>query len=108
MQHIFAGLLIGAVQPAALRTAFSVINFIYYAQLQVHTSKTLKSLQKALEAIHENKEIFVTEGIHEHFNIPKIHLMVHYFAAVQSRGLLDGYNMESPERLHINYANDAY
>ena len=108
MQRIFAGLLVGAVQPAALRTAVSVIDFIYYAQLQVHTSKTLKSLQKALEAIHENKEIFVTEGIREHFNIPKIHSMVHYFAAVQSRGSLDGYNTESPERLHIDYAKDAY
>ena len=109
MQRIFASLLIGAVQPAALRTAVSVIDFIYYAQLQVlHTSKTLKSLQKALETIHKNKEIFITEGICEHFNIPKIHSMVHYFAAVQSRGSLDGYNTESPERLHIDYAKDAY
>ena len=41
MQWIFVGLLIGAVQPAALRTAVAVINFIYYLQLQVHTSKTI-------------------------------------------------------------------
>ena len=41
--------------------------------------------------------------IREHFNIPKIHAMVHYVAAVKSRGTLDGYNTESPERLHINY-----
>jgi hypothetical protein len=108
MQRIFAGLLIGAVQPAALRTAVSVIDFIYYAQLQVHTSKTLERLQKALETFHENKKIFVTEGIREHFNIPKIHSMVHYFAAIQSRGSLDGYNTESPERLHIDYAKEAY
>ena len=42
MQRIFVGLLIGAIQPAALRTAVAVINFIYYSQLQVHTSKTPK------------------------------------------------------------------
>ena len=108
MQRIFAGLLVGAVQASALRTAVSVINFIYYAQLQVHTSKTLKYLQKALEAFHENKEIFITAGIREHFNIPKIHSMVHYFAAIQSRGSLDGYNTESPEQLHIDYAKEAY
>jgi hypothetical protein len=108
MQRIFPGLLIGAVQPAALCTAVSVIDFIYYAQLQVHTSKTLKCLQKALEVFYENKKIFVTEGIREHFNIPKVHSMVHYLAAIQSRGSLDGYNTESPERLHIDYAKEAY
>ena len=108
MQRIFAGLLIGAVQPAALRTAVAVIDFIYYSQLQVHTSKTLESLQKALEAFHKNKNMFVAEGIREHFNIPKIHVMVHYVAAVKSRGTLDGYNTESPERLHIDYAKEAY
>jgi hypothetical protein len=108
MQRIFVGLLIGAVQPAALRTAVAVIDFIYYSQLQVHTSKTMKLLQKALEAFHENKDLFVAEGIREHFNIPKIHAMVHYFAAIQSRGSLDGFNTESPERLHIDYAKEAY
>ena len=108
MQRIFVGLLIGAVQPAALRTAVAVIDFIYYSQLQVHTSKTLEALQRALQSFHENKNLFVSEGIRAHFNIPKIHSMVHYFAAVQSRGSLDGYNTESPERLHIDYAKEAY
>ena len=108
MQRVFIGLLIGAVQPAALRAAMAVIDFIYYSQLQVHTSKTLDSLRKALEAFHKNKNLFVAEGIREHFNIPKIHAMVHYLAAIQSRGALDGYNTESPERLHIDYAKEAY
>ena len=108
MQRIFTGLLVGAVQPAVLRTAVAAIDFIYYSQLQVHTSQTLKSLQKALEIFHENKAVFVTEGIREHFNIPKIHAMVHYVAAIQSRGSADGFNTESPERLHIDYAKEAY
>ena len=94
MQWIFTGLLIGAVQPAVLCTAVAVINFIYYSQLKVHISLTLESFQKALEA---NKAIFVAKGICDDFNIPKIHLMVHYFAAVQLRGSLDGFNSESPE-----------
>ena len=108
MQRIFVGLLVGAVQPAALRAAVAVIDFIYYSQLQVHTSQTIESLRKALEAFHENKDLFVAEGIREHFNIPKIHAMLHYFAAIQSRGALDGFNTESPERLHIDYAKEAY
>jgi hypothetical protein len=108
MERIFAGILIGAVQPAVLHTAVAVIDFIYYSQLEVHTSETLRSLQKALETFHKNKNVFVGEGIREHFNIPKIHAMVHYFAAIQSRGSLDGFNTESPERLHIDYAKEGY
>jgi len=108
MQRIFTGLLVGAVQPAVLRTAVAVIDFIYYSQLQVHTSQTLKSLQQALQTFHENKAVFVSEGIREHFNIPKIHAMVHYVSAIQSRGSADGFNTESPERLHIDYAKEAY
>ena len=34
--------------------------------------------------------------------------MVHYVAAIQSCGSLDGFNTESPEWLHIDYAKEAY
>jgi hypothetical protein len=108
MQRIFVSLLAGAVQPAVLRTVSAVIDFIYYAQLQVHTSKTLLALETALKTFHENKAIFIREGIHEHFNIPKIHQMMHYVEAIRSHGTADGYNTEASERLHIDYAKEGY
>ncbi|KAF8067066.1 Zn-finger domain-containing protein [Lyophyllum atratum] len=108
MQRVFVSLLGGAVQPAILRTAAAVVDFIYYAQLHIHTSKTLAALEGALKTFHENKDIFVREGVREHFNIPKLHQMLHYVDAIKSRGSADGYNSESPERLHIDYAKDAY
>jgi Plavaka transposase len=108
MQRIFVGLLVGAVQPAVLRTAVAVIDFIYYAQLRVHTSKTLEAWENALKLFHENKQIFVDLDIREHFNIPKVHQMVHYIQSIKSHGTADGYNTESPERLHIDFAKDAY
>ncbi|EDR02490.1 uncharacterized protein LACBIDRAFT_332395 [Laccaria bicolor S238N-H82] len=44
MQHVFMGLLVGAVQPQVLRTARAVIDFIYYAQLQMmHYFASIKS-----------------------------------------------------------------
>ncbi|GLB43997.1 putative zn-finger domain-containing protein [Lyophyllum shimeji] len=87
MQRVFVGLLAGAVQPAVLRTAAAVVDFIYYSQLQ---------------------DIFISEGVREHFNISKVHAMLHYFEAIKSRGSADGYNSESPERLHIDFAKEAY
>lgn len=108
MQCVLVSLLHGAVQPAVLRTAVVVIVLIYYSQLQEHTSESLAALQAALDAFHDNKGIFVREGIRDHFNIPKIHQMLHYIDAIESRGSADGYNSESPERLHIDFAKDAY
>jgi hypothetical protein len=108
MQRVFVSILAGAVQPAVLRTAIAVINFIYYAQLQVHTSDTLLRLETALKTFHENKDVFIREGIRAHFNIPKIHQMMHYVEAIRSRGTADGYNTEASERLHIDYAKEGY
>ncbi|KAG6913838.1 hypothetical protein DXG01_003989 [Tephrocybe rancida] len=108
MQRIFVGLLVGAVQPDVLRTAVAVVDFIYYAQLQVQTTKTVAALERAYKTFHENKDIFVRVGVREHFNIPKLHQMQHYVDAIKLHGSADGYNSESPERLHIDYAKDAY
>ena len=108
MQRIFVGVLVGAVQPAVLQTAVAVIDFIYYAQLHVHTSKTLDALERTLKEFHENKQVFIDLDIREHFNIPKVHQMIHYIQSIKSHGTADGYNTESPEWLHIDYAKDAY
>jgi hypothetical protein len=108
MQRIFVGLLAGAVQAPVLCTAVALIDFIYYAQLHVHTSKTLEAMQKALDTFHEQKDVFMRLGVRDHFNIPKLHQMSHYIEAIKSRGSADGYNTESPERLHIDYVKEAY
>ena len=105
MERVFVTLLAGAVQPAVLRTVIAVVDFIYYAQLQKHTLKTLQSMETALKNFHDNKDIFIREGISDNFNIPKIHQMLHYIEAIRSRGSTDGYNTE---RLHIDYAKEGY
>ena len=63
---------------------------------------------KALEVFHENKDVFIWQGIHEHFNIPKFHQMLHYFESIKSHGSADGFNTEALERLHIDYAKEGY
>ncbi|EDQ98256.1 uncharacterized protein LACBIDRAFT_336134 [Laccaria bicolor S238N-H82] len=108
MQHVFVGLLVGAIQPHVLQTARAVIDFIYYAWLQVHTSETLNVLQDVLKTFHDNKEILIREGVREHFNIPKLHQMMHYLASIKSRGSAGRYNMEWSERLHIDFAKEGY
>ncbi|KAJ3519654.1 hypothetical protein NM688_g9270 [Phlebia brevispora] len=108
MQKVIVVLLAGAVDPVILKVVQAVVDFIYYTQFQRHTSDTLEAMTNALQTFHDHKEIFVNLGIHEHFNMPKLHLMVHYYEGILRKGTLDGFNTELPERLHIEYAKDAY
>ncbi|KAJ7779638.1 Zn-finger domain-containing protein [Mycena metata] len=108
MQRVFLGVMAGAVSAEVLTVVKSLIDFIYYAQFQSHTSRTLDALQACLNTFHTHKKILLTLGIREHFNIPKIHSLQHYVNAIRYLGSANGYNTEAPERLHIDFAKKAY
>lgn len=110
MQRVFVCLLSGApgVDDRVLAVTRALVDFIYYAQFQLHTSESLAALQSCLDIFHQHKQVFIELGVREHFNIPKFHSLLHYFESILALGSLDGYNTESPERLHIDYAKEAY
>ncbi|KAJ3532150.1 hypothetical protein NMY22_g7861 [Coprinellus aureogranulatus] len=85
-----------------------LLDFLYLAQYPVHTSNTLHAMTDALAAFHDNKHIFVTLGIRDNFNLPKLHFASHYVASIVSFGTTDNFNTEYTERLHIDLAKDAY
>lgn len=108
MQKVFVGVMAGAVSAEVLTVIRSLIDFIYYAQLQSHTTDTLRALQACLDTFHQHKAVLVELRVRDHFNIPKLHSLEHYVDSIKSRGTADGYNTESPERLHIDYAKKGY
>ncbi|KAI0070727.1 hypothetical protein K474DRAFT_1738436 [Panus rudis PR-1116 ss-1] len=108
MQKVFVALLAGAVEQEVLVVAKALIDFIYYAQFQVHTSETLRGLESALHTFHAHKSVFIALGIRKHFNIPKLHSLLHYLESIRLFGPLDGFNTELSERLHIDFAKHAY
>ena len=108
MEKIFVGVMAGAVDSETLTIIRALIDFIYYAQLQLHTSKTLDALDSCLKTFHTHKELLIKLGIQEHFNIPKLNAILHYLQAIRALGSVDGYNTESLERLHIEFAKDGY
>ncbi|KAG8697208.1 hypothetical protein FRC11_000180, partial [Ceratobasidium sp. 423] len=108
MQKVFIGAMHGLVPDRVLRAVIAVIDFIYYAQLPVHTDITLELLDDALTRFHEFKGVFVEYDIRSDFNINKVHSMIHYSESIRQLGTADGYNTETPERLHIEFAKRAY
>ena len=108
MEKVFLSVLAGGVDTKVLTIARAILDFIYYLQLQLHTTATLAALENSLRLFHENKQVLVDLEIREHFNIPKLHAILHYVESIRQLGSTDGYNTESPERLHIDYAKSAY
>ncbi|KAH9947697.1 hypothetical protein B0H21DRAFT_778363 [Amylocystis lapponica] len=110
MEKIFVGMLASAVDVRVIQAVRALLDFIYLASLQSHTTETIRRLRAALDDFHTHKDIFLETGARHpaHFNIPKYHAMEHYPDLILRFGSTDGYNTEWSERLHIDYAKDAY
>ncbi|KAJ7160367.1 hypothetical protein C8R46DRAFT_1286061 [Mycena filopes] len=109
MEKVFLGLVAAGAQPEMVQAVRALIDFAYLDSLQSHTSTTLTALRTALDDFHAHKNIFIKlKGRKEHFNIPKFHSLEHHEPSIRLFGTNDGFNTESPERLHIDYAKNAY
>ncbi|THU96048.1 hypothetical protein K435DRAFT_665236 [Dendrothele bispora CBS 962.96] len=86
----------------------SLLDFLYLACYPIHTDQSLTALDEVLQEFHDNKSIFVDLEVRENFNFPKLHFLSHYSRAIQYFGTTDNYSTETTERLHIDFAKDAY
>ncbi|KAF8868666.1 hypothetical protein CPB85DRAFT_1379813 [Mucidula mucida] len=107
------GLVIDSSLPSASSAALvcatrSLLDFVYLSRYPIHSDETLEELDSALSMFHDNKWVFVTHGIREHFDILKLHFLNHYTRTIRLFGTADNYNTEAMERLHIDFAKDAY
>ena len=111
MEKVFVSVVAGAINDKRVsQAARAVVDFIFYSSLQSHTTQSLNALSQSLDDFHTYKDVFIKLEARQpgHFNIPKIHSMEHYLMLIKLFGSADGFNTESPERLHIDYAKNAY
>lgn len=108
LEKVFLCAITGSTDGEVVSAVRTVLDFIYYAHFECHTDSTLKKLKTAWTDFHRRKSIFVEHAVREHFNIPKLHSMHHYFHMIKSHGTADNFNTELPERLHIDIAKDAF
>ncbi|KAH9014404.1 hypothetical protein EDB84DRAFT_1277679 [Lactarius hengduanensis] len=114
MCRILLGLIVDHPLPSGqaplrlVRTVRALLDFLYLAQLPSQTTDTLRRLEDSLASFHNNKSIFVDLGIRGHFNIPKVHSLIHYSSSIMLFGTTDNYNTEQTERLHIDFTKEAY
>ena len=108
LERVFLSVVAGLLDECVVIAVRGILDFTYYTQYQSHTELMLKKMDITLHSFHRHKSIFVDLGMHNDFNIPKIHLMLHYSTSICLFGSMDGFNTELPERLHINLTKKAY
>ncbi|EKM57347.1 uncharacterized protein PHACADRAFT_194904 [Phanerochaete carnosa HHB-10118-sp] len=117
MEKVFLGVIAGAVPKEVILAIRGLLDFIYYAHFESHTSTSLTCLDAAWCQFHKYKSAFRTHYAlakemlknWANFNgIPKLHAMDHYLRSIQLLGAADGYNTEGTERLHINFSKHGY
>ena len=98
----------GQAPSRLVKAVRALLDFVYLAQYPSHTTLTLYRLEESLARFHQNKDIFIDLGVRGHFNIPKLHSLLHYQSSISLFGTTDNYNTEQSERLHIDFTKDAY
>ncbi|KIM54103.1 hypothetical protein SCLCIDRAFT_137461 [Scleroderma citrinum Foug A] len=105
---VLLGCLVGKVPNNVLTCYRALLDFLYLAQYPSHNDDSLQYMEDALTLFHNHKQVFVTLGIREHFNIPKFHSLLHYVDSIKMYGTTDNYNTEAFERLHIDLAKEGW
>ncbi|KAH9914239.1 uncharacterized protein B0H18DRAFT_887376 [Fomitopsis serialis] len=108
MAKVLLGCLIGKIPKPVMTVFRSLLDFIYLAQYPTHDDDTLRYLTDALDTFHKHKDVLIKLGIRDSLNIPKIHSLLHYAESIRLYGTTDNYNTEAFERLHIDFAKDAW
>jgi hypothetical protein len=102
MEKVFVGIVNGCNADVVL-AATALLDFIQLASLPAHTDASITALDEALARFHRYKAVFVELGGRnaDHFDLNKVHSLVHYAESIRLLGSLDGYNTEWSERMHI-------
>ena len=108
MARVLLACLIGKIPKPAMLAFRSLLDFIYLAQYPTHDDATLQYLTDALNTFHKHKDVIIRLGIRDHLNIPKLHSLLHYVDSIRQFGATDNYNTEMFERLHIDFAKEAW
>lgn len=116
LERVFLGVIAGhaSITKGIMEAMRGLLDFIYLAQYDSHSSETLLYLDEALQKFHRNKKYIADSGVRDgprrngKFDIPKIELMHHVKRMIQLVGSLLQFSSEQTERCHIDMAKIPY
>jgi hypothetical protein len=91
----------GHVPAEVVCAVRDLIEFSYLVRRDVHDTQSIKAIDTALKSFHNNREIFRTSGVVQHFNYPRQHSLKHYVAMIRAFGSPNGLCSSMTENKHI-------
>ncbi|KAI6098239.1 hypothetical protein EV401DRAFT_2148854 [Pisolithus croceorrhizus] len=111
IQCTIVAMIAGAAPSAMVWSIHALINFIYLAQRQVHMESSIRHMENSLSKFHATKDAILNAGGRggkDHFNIPKLELMLSFAGAVRRNGGLMQYSADVSERLLITHCKTPF
>ena len=105
----------GAATDDFIRAVHALVEFIYCAQDPVHTDSSIAAMEQALTEFHARKHSIITlggrkgtNGTINHFNIPKLELMMSFGRQTKANGALIQFTADTTERLLITHCKTPF
>ena len=105
----------GAVTDEFIRAIRAIVEFIYRAQDPVHTDSSIAAMDQALAEFHTWKHSIIALGARKgasgtinHFNIPKLELMMSFARQTKANGILIQFTADTTERLLIMHCKTPF
>jgi hypothetical protein len=73
----------GYVPQDMVQMLQAFLEFCYYAQRDVLDDCALNKLKDAIDRFHKYRDIFLTTGIRQDFNLPRQHSLKHYYHLIR-------------------------
>ena len=116
IERVFIGVIAGhkSINPRIMTALRALLDFIYLAQYESHSSDTLRYLRDALNRFHSHKEALSAAGVRDGkrrkglFNIKKVEMMHHVPRFVERLGSVMQYSTDQTEHCHISMAKVPY
>lgn len=116
LERVFLVVISGhkTVNDGIMKAMRALLDFIYLAQYESHSTLTLRYLKEALREFHLYKHHIANSGVrsgpkqNNEFHIPKIELMQHVIRLIQLLGSAPQFSSEQTERCHIDMAKQPY
>ncbi|KAH9986165.1 hypothetical protein BJV77DRAFT_85407 [Russula vinacea] len=91
-----------------IRAVRALLDFLYLAQYPSPHYRHHFPSQRRFVTIPQQQGYLYCPWARAHFDFPKMHSLIHYASSIILFGTTDNYNTEQSERLHIDFAKDAY
>jgi hypothetical protein len=91
----------GLVPDDMVRCCRAFLEFSYIARKDQIDESDLDQLDDALLRFHKYRNIFITEGVREDFEVPRQHAMAHYRYLIEQFGAPNGLCTSITEHAHI-------